>query len=86
MEFIDCLFHKVILAIYKPEHKYTRQERLSFCIKSFYQTRMDKKIFLPQYKADVLGKFLLCRVGASAFDGWMYFLSGIKFKKMFGAK
>lgn len=47
---------------------------------------MDKKIFLPQYKADVLGKFLLCRVGASAFDGWMYFLSGIKFKKMFGAK
>lgn len=84
---LTVFFHKVILAIYKPEHKYTRQERLSFLHQVLLSDKeWIRRFFLPQYKADVLGKFLLCRVGASAFDGWMYFLSGIKFKKMFGAK
>ena len=84
---LTVFFHKVILAIYKPEHKYTRQERLSFLHQVLLSDKeWIRRFFLPQYKADVLGKFLLCRVGASAFDGWMRFLSGIKFKKMFGAK
>lgn len=84
---LTVFFHKVILAIYKPEHKYTRQERLSFLHQVLLSDKeWIRRFFLPQYKADVLGKFLLCRVGASAFDGWMRFLSGIKFKKMFGVK
>ena len=84
---LTVFFHKVILAIYKLEHRYTRQERLSFLHQVLLSDKeWIRRFFLPQYKADVLGKFLLCRVGASAFDGWMRFLSGIKFKKMFGAK
>ena len=67
---LTVFFHKVILAIYKPEHKYTRQERLSFLHQVLLSDKeWIRRFFLPQYKADVLGKFLLCRVGASALMG-----------------
>lgn len=84
---LTVFFHKVILAIYKPENNYTRKERLSFLHQVLLSDKKwIKRFFLPQYKADILGKFLLCSVGAAAFDIWMCFLLSVKFKKMFGAK
>lgn len=53
---------------------------------SFGEPEMDKKYFLPQYKADKCAKYLLYHTNVVFFDLWMYFLTATKFKKMFGAK
>lgn len=82
---LTIFFHKIILAIYKSENNYSRKERLSFLRQTLlFDKEWIRKNFLPQYKADVFGKFLLCYVGIRAFDKWMRFLMNIKFKKMFG--
>ncbi|WP_373736488.1 glycosyltransferase [Bacteroides heparinolyticus] len=84
---LTVFFHKVILGIYKAENNYTRRERIAFLRRVLLSDKeWIKKHFLPQYKADVLGKFLLCNISISVFDVWMLFLSGIKFKKRFGEK
>lgn len=84
---MTVFFHKVILAIYKPEKNYSRKERLFFLHQLLLSDkRWIEEHFLPQYKADILGKYFLCNIGAWAFDLWMCFLRNIKFKKMFGAK
>ncbi len=84
---LTVFFHKIILAIYKKENAYTPNQRRSFLRQVLLSDRQwIKKHFLPAYKADRIGKFLLCNVGVSAFDRWMRFLWGVKFKKMFGVK
>lgn len=80
-------FHKILLAIYKEENAYKREERLLFLRQLLSSDGgWIREHFSPQYKADQFGKFLLAHVGAGAFDAWMRCLTGIKFKYMFGSR
>lgn len=84
---LTVFFHKIILAVYKPENGYSRKVRLSSLQKVLAENEQwIRKHFLPQYLADKVAKSLLCHVGVWAFDGWMCFLWSVRFKKMFGAK
>lgn len=84
---LTVFFHKIIMAIYKKENHYTRRERFVFLRQLLLShKKWIKNYFSPQYKVDVLGKYLLSYVGAFFFDCWMRLLFGIKFKYMFGAR
>lgn len=84
---LTAFFHRVILAIYKVENRYTRKDRLCFLRELLSSNKKwIKNYFSPQYKVDIIGKFLLSYVGVTAFDGWMRFLLCMKFKRMFGSE
>lgn len=84
---LTVFFHKIIMAIYKPENGYSQEMRLSFLRKLLAENKpWIEAHFLPQYMADKMAKFLLCQVSVWAFDGWMRLLWSVKFKKMFGAE
>lgn len=82
---LTVTFHKVLLSIYKKRNGYSFRQRLSFLNKISKDKKWLRRNFLPQYKADQVGKFLLCYIGAVSFDLWMSFLIKIKFKRRFGA-
>lgn len=84
---LTVFFHKIILAIYKSDNNYSRKQRLCFLHQILSENRhWIKKHFLPQYKADKYGKFLLCFTDVFLFDFWMRFLLAINVKKRFGVK
>ena len=84
---LTIFFHKILLAVYKKENRYSRKERVAFLHRLLSSDKdWIKAHFSPQYKADKFSKFLLVNVGAVVFDTWMCCLWGIKFKYMFGAE
>lgn len=84
---LTAFFHRVILAIYKVENRYTRKDRLCFLRQLLSSNKKwIKDYFSPQYKVDIIGKFLLLYVGVPIFDDWMRFLWRVKFKRMFGSE
>lgn len=82
---VSILIQRTLLSIYK--NSYSRKQRVSY-LKGLlsHEKEWMEKDFKPDFLADKWGKFLLCNVGAYAFDGYMHFLLAIDFKKMFGKK
>lgn len=86
-ESLTVFFHKILLAVYKKENRYSRKERIVFLRRLLSSDKSwIKEHFSPRYKADKFSKFLLVDIGAVAFDAWMCCLWAIKFKYMFGAE
>lgn len=86
-ESLTVFFHKILLAVYKKENRYSRKERIVFLRRLLSSDKSwIKEHFSPRYKADKVSKFLLVDIGAVAFDAWMCCLWAIKFKYMFGAE